>query len=363
VVLWVELDRGREVLLRPLEVLHVEGLDGALLELERLLFPLRDRVHDQLQLLSRAAHVRRVVLVQLEALLEGVARGAELLHAEESSSAPREALGPHGLQPDALVGVGERLVVLLHRHVRRRAVGVEDVVVGVELDRLLEQVDGRLVVLVVEGLDGALLGLQRLALARHPLRDRVHHRLELLLERVVARVEVEALLEHDLGLLELPHAEVDGAAAEVALGPRGLQPHALVRVLHRLVVLLEGDVRRAAVGEEHVRLLVEREGDGEVLDGALVLLALEVVDGDLLEGVDGSLDDGLWEEEHLLRVVEAVGQRERVHARVDGAGKLGENLRGRGHRRAGPLGHLAAVEAAAKLDQLAGGLADVPAVL
>ena len=41
----------------------------------------------------------------------------------------------------------------------------------------------------------------------------------------------------------------------------------------------------------------------QVLDGALVLLGLEVVDGHLLEGVHGGLDDRLREEQHLLRVV------------------------------------------------------------
>ena len=63
---------------------------------------------------------------------------------------------------------------------------------------LFEQINGALVVLLVEGLDGLLLGLERLTLARHALGDGVHHRLELLFERVVARVELQALLEHHL---------------------------------------------------------------------------------------------------------------------------------------------------------------------
>jgi len=36
-----------------------------------------------------------------------------------------------------------------------------------------------------------------------------------------------------------------------------------------------------------------------MLDGAVVLLGLEVVDGHLLERVDGRLDDRLREEQHL----------------------------------------------------------------
>ena len=42
-VLRVELDGRAQVLLGALEVLHVERLDRALLELERLLLPLRER--------------------------------------------------------------------------------------------------------------------------------------------------------------------------------------------------------------------------------------------------------------------------------------------------------------------------------
>ena len=128
------------------------------------------------------------------------------------------------------------------------------------------------VVLFVERLDSTLFRLERLALPRHTLGDRVHHGLELLLERVVAGIEVEALLEYHLRLLELAHPEVDGAAAQVALGPRGLQPHALVRVLHGLVVLLERNVGGAAVGEEDMRLLVERERDLSHEDDASVCL-------------------------------------------------------------------------------------------
>ena len=108
-------------------------------------------------------------------LLEGVARVDELVHAEEGGAAARVPLRPLGLQPYALVGVAEGAVVLLEGHVRRRAVRVEDVVLGVELDGLLEQVDGAAVVLLVERLDRALLRLERLALPRHLLGDRVHH--------------------------------------------------------------------------------------------------------------------------------------------------------------------------------------------
>jgi len=364
VVLGVELDGAGKVLLGALEVLHVERLDGSLLELERLLLALGDRVHHQLELLLGAAHVRRIVLVELQPFLESVTRRAELLHPEEGGAAARVALGPLGLEPDAVVGIGQRLVVLLERHVRGRAVGVEDMVVGVELDRLFEQIDSSTVVLVVERLDGALLGLERLALPRHPLGNRVHDRLELLLQRVVPRVELEAILEHDLRLLQLAHPEVDGAAAEVALGPRGLQPHALVSVLHGLLVLLESDVGRAAVGEEHVRFLVERERDSEVLDRAVILLRLEVVDGDLLERVDGRLDDGLWEEKHLLRVIDAIIQRERVDAAVDRLRQLGQDVARAGHDRApGRLLQLADVEAAGELEHLAARLGHPPHLL
>mmetsp|Transcript_25658 Transcript_25658/g.55468 ORF Transcript_25658/g.55468 Transcript_25658/m.55468 type:complete len:299 (-) Transcript_25658:1059-1955(-) len=298
------------MLLCALEVLHVEGFDGPLLELERLLLALRDGIHHELQLLLGASHVGGVVLVQLESLLEGVTRACELIHPEEGRPLARVALSPGRLQPDAVLGIGKRLVVLLERHVGGGAVGVEYVVVGVKLDGLAQQVDRALVVLLVEVLDGALLALERLALARHLLGDGVHDGLELLLERVVDRVELESLLEAMLGHLELAHPEKDRAAPQVALGPVGLQPDALVGVLHGRVVLLERDVGRAPVGEEHVRLLVQGEGDGEVLDGALVVLGLEVVDGHLLERVDGSLDGGLGEKEHLLGVVDAVGHGE-----------------------------------------------------
>jgi len=181
VVLWVKFDGRREVLLRALEVLDVERLDGALLELERLLLALRDCVHHELQLLLGAADVRRVVAVEIEALLEGVPRARELVHAEERGALARVPLGPGRLQPDALLGVGQRLVVLLEGHVRGGAVRVKDVVLRVQLDGLAQQVDGALVVLLVEVLDGALLALERLALPRHLLGDRVHHRLQLLL--------------------------------------------------------------------------------------------------------------------------------------------------------------------------------------
>ena len=138
----------------------------------------------------RSTHLPRAVLVRAARrsqrarphLLEGVARVDELVHAEEGGAAARVPLRPLGLQPYALVGVAEGAVVLLEGHVRRRAVRVEDVVLGVELDRLLEQVDGAAVVLLVERLDRALLRLERLALPRHLLGDRVHHRLQLLLE-------------------------------------------------------------------------------------------------------------------------------------------------------------------------------------
>ena len=237
-------------------------------------------------------------------LLEGVARVDELVHAEEGGAAARVPLRPLGLQPYALVGVAEGAVVLLEGHVRRRAVRVEDVVLGVELDRLLEQVDGAAVVLLVERLDRALLRLERLALPRHLLGDRVHHRLELLLQRVVPRVELEPLLEHALRPLELALPEVDATAAEVPLRPRRLQPHALVGVLHRPLVLLERDVRGAAVRVEHVRLLVEGQRHRQVLHRALVVLRLEVVDRHLLERVDRRLDHRLGEEQHLLGVVD-----------------------------------------------------------
>ena len=237
-------------------------------------------------------------------LLEGVARVDELVHAEEGGAAARVPLRPLGLQPYALVGVAEGAVVLLEGHVRRRAVRVEDVVLGVELDRLLEQVDGAAVVLLVERLDRALLRLERLALPRHLLGDRVHDGLELLLEGVVPRVELEPLLEHALRPLELALPEVDATAAEVPLRPRRLQPHALVGVLHRPLVVLERDVRGAAVRVEHVRLLVEGERHRQVLHRALVVLRLEVVDRHLLERVDRRLDHALGEEQHLLGVVD-----------------------------------------------------------
>jgi len=44
-----------------------------------------------------------------------------------------------------------------------------------------------------------------------------------------------------------------------------------------------------------------------VLDGALVLLGLEVVDGHLLERVDGRLDHRLREEQHLPRQGSGLG--------------------------------------------------------
>jgi len=196
VVLRVKFDGRREVLLRALEVLDVERLDGALLELERLLLALRDGVHHELQLLLCAADVRRVVAVEIEALLESVPRARELIHAEECGALARVPLGPSRLQPDALLSVCQRLVVLLEGHVRGGAVRVKDVVLRVQLDGLAQQVDGALVVLLVEVLDGALLALERLALPRHLLGDRIHHRLQFLLEGLVARVELEALLEH-----------------------------------------------------------------------------------------------------------------------------------------------------------------------
>jgi len=62
-------------------------------------------------------------------------------------------------------------------------------------------------------------------------------------------------------------------------------------------------VRGAAVRVENVRLFVEREGDSEVLDGALVQLRPKVVDGHLFQRIDRRLDSRLGEEEHLLRVV------------------------------------------------------------
>jgi len=62
-------------------------------------------------------------------------------------------------------------------------------------------------------------------------------------------------------------------------------------------------VRGAAVRVQHVRLFVEREGDREVLDGALVHLRPKVVDGHLFQRVHRRLDGRLGEEEHLLRVV------------------------------------------------------------
>ena len=43
----------------------------------------------------------------------------------------------------------------------------------------------------------------------------------------------------------------------------------------------------------------------QVLDGALVLLGLEIIDGHLLEGIDSCLNDCLGEEQHPLRVVNA----------------------------------------------------------
>ena len=113
------------------------------------------------------------------------------------------------------------LVVLLERHKGGSTIRVEDVVIGVELNRLFEQIDsaptwsladgvvrqgcggdcrwegngwvaeerqcrkggrglGALVVLLIETLDGALLALKRLPLPGHLLSNRVHHRLQLL---------------------------------------------------------------------------------------------------------------------------------------------------------------------------------------
>ena len=50
-------DGTSKVLLGTLEVLHVERLDSALFEFQRLLFPLCDGIHDKLQFLLRAPHV------------------------------------------------------------------------------------------------------------------------------------------------------------------------------------------------------------------------------------------------------------------------------------------------------------------
>ena len=68
----------------------------------------------------------------------------------------------------------------------------------------------------------------------------VPHRLELLIERLAASVELEPLLEHHLGPLERAHPEKDRAAPQVALRPVRLQPDALVGVVHRALVLYRG---------------------------------------------------------------------------------------------------------------------------
>mmetsp|Transcript_40817 Transcript_40817/g.67800 ORF Transcript_40817/g.67800 Transcript_40817/m.67800 type:complete len:273 (-) Transcript_40817:1208-2026(-) len=271
-ILGIKLDGRSEVLLSTLEVLHVERLDGALLVLKGFLLALRDRIHNQLKLLLGAAHVRGVVPVELESFLEGIPRPSKLVHSEERGSLARVALGPVRLQPNAILRIGECLVILFKSHVGSSAVRVENVILRIEFDGLFEEINCSLVVLFVEILDGALLALKRLALPRHLLGDGIHDCFELLLQSVVSRIEIEALLENRLCNLELAHAKENRTSTEVPLCPIGLQPDALVSVLHCLVIVLKGDIGSAAVGKEDVRLLVEGEGDCEMLHGTLILL-------------------------------------------------------------------------------------------
>eukprot|EP00966_Prymnesium_polylepis_P139685 3227494-Prymnesium_polylepis.1 len=86
------------------------------------------------------------------------------------------------------------------------------------------------------------------------------HALRLLQHVLVVRLELQALLERAERRAPAPQAHVRGAAPRVALGPRGIQADALVRVEQRLLELAELGVRRRAVGEQHLVARVVADG-------------------------------------------------------------------------------------------------------
>lgn len=94
--------------------------------------------------LNRPLHARqaglilRIARVDLQALLIGVVRADEVAQTVQSGSLAAPSLGPVRLDLRGLGGVLEGVLVVLLGGVGRRAVRVQDVVRGLELDGLGE---------------------------------------------------------------------------------------------------------------------------------------------------------------------------------------------------------------------------------
>ena len=138
------------------------------------------------------------------------------------------------------------------------------------------------------GLASLLLDVQSLGLGEHGL------------HALVLGLECEALLERADGGHVVLQVELRSAEARVALGPRGLQLHALERVAQGRLELAAVDLGGRAVGEVDVVGGVPADGVREVLHGLLVLLGLEGLVAERLELVCAQL---------LLRVRHGVGVR------------------------------------------------------